>query len=384
MKFKLRLDIISTLPINSTFVYTDETTRTLLFKKVKNSKEITKRLKINIQNFTRYRNGERGMPLSLFLDLLKYSGETKEIFQNNIKLRIGKSGVAIKIGPYIYVDGEWIYIAELIRGDGHVKKNLWGLYFVNKEIDLINIVRNFFMKLGIPKESMRLSQNKGIWSLEIRSKLLALIFWKIFNISPGKREESRLPKFYFNIEYVPSAIRGAFDAEGSVQIGKPSPRRITISSKSRLWLTDLQFMLGELKINSIIRKEERYKSFIYRLYVYGQTNLKRFHNFIMPNHRRRSGKLQLLLKTYNTKRAVEGKVTTMLLESLRASGPLKRISLSKKLSINKNRLSWYLNSLQQKQLINVVERTYTSKGSYYTYGITELGIKKLSEDWSLR
>lgn len=386
MKYSFRVDITSFLSQNPTFVFIDDSIRKSLFQEVNNGilKKTSEQLKVSIQNLSRYMNGKRAMPLSLFLKMLDVSSLDKECFQDRIKICVGKSGTRLELGPYILIDDKWVYISELIRGDGHIKKNLWGFYFVNKEINLINLVREFFIKLGVPKESMHLILKKSVWSLEIRSKILALIFWKIFNILPGKRGEDKLPEFYFNSGYAPAAIRGAFDAEGSVQIGNPSPRRIIISSKSRLWLIDLGRMLGELKIESSIREEIRCNISIFRLYVHGQINLKRFYDLIIPNHQKRLNKLKLLLKTYDKKRAVEGSIPTMLLESLKTSGPLKRTSISRKLNINKSRLSWYLTSLQQKQLISVVERTYTPKGSCYTYGITDFGIKKLEEDRSFR
>jgi len=97
---------------------------------------------ISLKNISRYRNGSRAMPLTLFNKLIKLSNFKFSDFQGKLEIKIEKSGKYIKIGPIINIDEEWVYISELIKGDGHITPNFWHITFVNQDKNLI-----LFLKL---------------------------------------------------------------------------------------------------------------------------------------------------------------------------------------------------------------------------------------------
>ena len=91
---------------------------------------------------------------SLFNKLIKLSRLKIKILQNRIEVKINKSGKYVKIGPYLKIDEKWVYISELIKGDGHITKNLWYITFVNQDKGLIKYVKEFFLSQGLNKNQI--------------------------------------------------------------------------------------------------------------------------------------------------------------------------------------------------------------------------------------
>jgi intein/homing endonuclease len=293
-----------------------------------------------------------------------------------------RTGKQLDVGPCLTLDNEWVYVAELIRGDGHISDNLWYIYFINKNRRLINIVKRFFIRIGVDKKSIDIRTVNGVANLVVRTNLLAYLLKHIFNVPTGRKGEMNLPGFYRNSkEFAVAAIRAAFDAEGTVSIGNPSPRRIVITSISKNWLFDLKELLLLFKINSEVHYEDRHETApIYRLRIYGQTQLKSFLNVIGSAHSERLLKLKTLLKTYSENRVPEGSMKVKVLEVLRAKKPMKRQQIASALNFKKKLLGWHLNSLKQNGLVEIAERVYTNRGSYFKYRITDLGLAELTNE----
>ena len=384
MKNRLSVNLLEALPQDLIFVRLQTPQREALFNGIKMSTltALAEKTDIGLKNLSRYRSGQRAIPLNALLKLLKLSKLDIDNLQDRIELSVTKAGTPVKLGPKFTITDDWVYMAELIRGDGHIKGNLWGVYFVNKDATLIDVVKSFFEKLGL-EQAIDLRTVNGVHSLQIRSMLVAYLLIRVFGVPPGRKGDMKLPAFYCKSKsYAAAAIRGAFDAEGSVALGNPSPRRIVIASISSSWLADLSKLLLLLRITSCIRKEEMHgkRQAIYRLYIYGQINLKRFLENVQPLQPARLRKLKQLLQTYDSTRSPEGSVKTKLLGILRRHGQLKRGQLAQYSCLKKSRLSWYLKSLKRDNMIEIVQRVYTNHGSYFTYGLTEVGLAELNSE----
>ena len=120
----------------------------LLFRG-KRLSEWAKHLDIPIKNLSRYRNCSRSFPINLFKRLREYQKLNVKTFQDKIEIKINNCGKYIKIGPFLKVDDEWVYVSELIKGDGHIPSNFWYVSFVNKDKGLVNFVTNFFISKGV-------------------------------------------------------------------------------------------------------------------------------------------------------------------------------------------------------------------------------------------
>ncbi|GEM_PF-6037035 len=386
MKEQLSFNFLETLPSNA-LIYVNDKPRAKLFSSLgfQTLTDASEALGINLNNFSRYRLGRRGMPASFFKRLLDISKIPLENFQNKIRISIGNTGHPIRLGPLISADAEWVYIAELIRGDGHISDNLWYIVFVDrydKPNKIVNHVKMFFTKKGVPSESFYIRRHGDALFLTIRSNIFAFILKNLFQVPTGRKGDMKLPSFYWTSKiFAAAAIRAAFDAEGTVSLGKPSPRRISITSISRSWLSDIRALLRLLNIDSEVHQEDRPGTTpIYRLRIYGQINLRRFLKTVKPVHPRKLIKLKKLLSTYRQNRVPEGTAKTKILAMLRDSGPMKREQIAHSLHFKKNLLSWHLSSLQKKNLVRITERVYTNKGSYFKYGITELGLAEFSSN----
>jgi len=370
----MKINIFDFLPQKDIILKLNDSTRQNLFSNFNMPlTALSEKTKIHIKNLSRYRNGSRGIPLMSFLKLISLANLDIDYFQNKISLKLTKEGTDVKIGPFLEITPEWVYFSELIRGDGHITPNFWTVYIVNKEKKLINIAIKFFHDVGVPKERMTLFVNNGVYSLNIRSKILAYLLYSIFRIPPGKKFETNIQSFiYENKSFVTAAIGGAFDAEGTVQIGSSNyttPRRIVIASISKNWLLDLQRLLKILSIESCIKKEIR-KSYkpIYRLYVTHQKNLKRFYDTVKINHPKRKNKLNKLLKTFNQNRHPEGDLRIKVFEAIK-DGKVKRSEIINHLNISNSSAGWQLKWLLEHGFIKISKKITTNNGSYYIYKI---------------
>ncbi len=380
----MQINIFDFIPREKVIVNVDKDLLKVMFDKMncKTLEELSHKLGGNIRNVSRYRCGTRGMPCSKFLKLVDSTKMRLEEFQNKITIRISKGGTALQLGPFVSIDENWIYISELIRGDGHIPPSMWSVQFINKEKSLIDIVKKFFIKNGIPESSIEVRKPKtGIYHLYIRSAIMAYILNKFFENPTGNKSAIiRLPNFIKSDKnFACAAVKGFFDAEGSVKVGTRNhltPRRITIASKSLFYLEDLKNVLNSLSIESRIRKES--KKELYRLFITHQNNLRKFHEIIGSNHPVRKRKLEQLLKTFLATRHPEGDLRLRVLDSIK-NGNKKRVKIMEHLNISHSSAGWQLKWLKSQNLIEISHKVYTNRGSYYEYDLTEDGSDALIE-----
>ena len=360
-------NILRFLPEDTKIKIVDPNLSTEIFSK--KISELSNLLNIPLKNMSRYKIGNRGIPLSLFNKLIKITELDISNTQGKMAIKINKNGKYITIGPEIDINSEWIYVSELIKGDGHIPSNFRYITFVNNNSVLIEHVRNFFLKQGLDKSRMGIIKRPDADFLTIYSMLFAQIFNKILSVPLGKKGEIPINDFVMkNEEFGKAAVRGAFDAEGS--IGIYGSRRITISSNSTLWLEKLKEILDHFKIKSRIFKDEiaRGKP-IYRLAIYNIINIKRFYRIIKPIHSERVRKFKDIMDNANF--TPKGLFPKKVLKCI-SEGKIKRVDIAKELNRKICLIGNDLRLLKRKNLINA-KGTYTNHGSFYEYGLTESG-----------
>ncbi len=336
----------------------------------KNLTEFSNIFDISLKNMSRYRNGTRTLPLNLFNKLVKYSSTDIVKFQDRISIKIGRSGNFLKIGPYIEINSDWVYVSQLINGDGHITPNLWYTVFVNQDEVLIKYVHSFFLDLGLSKDSFDLIKRNDANFLIIRSSLISIILNKILELDIGKKDMIHLPKFIFeNKEFKIAAVRGAFDAEGCVSF--TGTRRISITSKSDIWVKQLKKILEDLNIKSriFIENSSREKP-LYRLLITHIVNITRFSEIIKPIHSKRSKKLEQIIKSFD--RNYNGKFYKDILLAIKNNVSRKRDIanyLNQNLTLINNNLFW----LKKHEFIYVKDKFITNNGCFFIYALTAKG-----------
>ncbi|MFH1430890.1 MAG: LAGLIDADG family homing endonuclease [Nanoarchaeota archaeon] len=328
---------------------------------------------------SRYINGTRSFSIEVLNQLISIKKINMGELQNKIEIKIGKSGKYIKIGPFIEPDEKWVYVSELIKGDGHITSNFWTISFVNKENALIKYVEKFFKGLGIKKTQISLIKRDDANFLTIRSSVLAYIFNKILDNPIGKKGELKISDFILsNKKLSISAVRGAFDAEGSVTF--TGSRRVSITSNSKNWLNQIKKILETLRIESRITEDgSKRKTPIYRLLIFHKSNLKKFLEIISPLHPKRKEKLIKILGNYtkNSQREFHKKI----LISIQGGNARKMeiaSNIKQDLIVTGNNLNW----LKKKEYVIPYEKICTNKGSFHKYKLTPKGEEYLNKSLS--
>ena len=370
-------NILQYLPKN-TKIKMDKRLREAFFLD-KSVTEWSKLLNISIKNMSRYVNGTRSLPLDLVNNLILLTRIDIKKLQKRIEVKISKSGNYLKIGPFINIDEKWVYIGELIKGDGHIPKNFWNITFVNNNKVLINHVKKFFVSLGIRQKQITLIERDDANFLIIRSAVLAHLFNKILNIPIGKKGELNIPDFILsNRTFSIAAVRGSFDAEGSVTF--TGSRRISITSNSQQWLFQIKQILEKLRIESRVTEDRSKREIpIYRLLIFHRLNLKRFLDIIVPLHSKRKEKLREILNNYtkNPQKSFHKKILISIKE-----GNERKRDISKRINLGLVLVGNNLNWLKKKNYIASYEKVCTNKGSFHKYKITNKGEEYLTKSLS--
>jgi len=370
-------NILQNLPEKSK-IKLDKKLRESLFSN-KSVTEWSRFTNISVKNISRYINGTRSLPISLLNNLISIKKLDVNDLQNKIDIKMNKSGNYLNIGPLINIDEKWVYIGELIKGDGHIPSNFWNITFINNSETLINHVKGFFISLGIKQSQMTLIKREDANFLIIRSAVLAHLFNKILDIPVGKKGELNIPKFIISNKNLSiAAIRGAFDAEGSVTF--TSSRRISITSNSRQWLIQMKQILEKLRIESRITEDKFNRERpIYRLLIFHKSNLKKFLEIISPLHPKRKDKLREILNNYT--RHSQKEFHKRILLSIQ-KGNIRKRDISKNIHQSLMLVGNNLNWLKKKEHIFPYEKIVTNKGGFHKYKITEKGEEYLNKSLS--
>lgn len=335
------------------------------------------KLGIEVRNLQRYRGMTRSTPLGVLKELLKMSGIHSSALQGRIRMRIGNTGTPIFVGPMLMMDSEFVYVAELIRCDGHIPRSLWYTVFVNKEERLILSVERFFRKFGFTRKNMSLSSVNGVNYLRVHSRLLATILHKVYGIPLGKKGDMRAPKLVLDSPVLASSmVRAAFDAEGNVQsrdaLQKSTPRRIVITNTSRRYLKCVKLALWRFGIESRIYYEARSQRPILRLVVYGQERIRNFLKYVKPNHPEKQQKLKFLLSTYQKNRAPELSLRPKILGSMSAGNNTRR-KIANDLGLSLAQVGNQLYRIRKLKLVTKPKLAYSNHGRLGVYRLSAKG-----------
>ena len=371
----MRFNILQYLP-KETKIKVDKDLSDALFANNKLS-QLSKRMGIDLKNMSRYRNRSRPLPMDLFKKLIEISCLKVDDFQGKILVKANRTGKYVKIGPIIKIDESWIYISELIKGDGYISPSYWHIVFVNKNEGLIDIVKNFFISLGLQENQIYIQKRLDANFLIIRSYPIAFIFNKILGVPTGKKNDIDIKEFVLSNKVLgAAAVRGAFDAEGSITF--TGSRRISITSNSRLWLSKLSMILENLGIKSSIYEERKNRPKpIYRLLIHHIINLRKFYEIIQPSHTQKNSKLKEIIEAYN--KPYVGYLRKPILVCIK-SGKMRRLEIANELKQSPKTIGNNILWLRKKGLIEPSKKINTNKGSYFEYKLTDKAIIYLKGD----
>ena len=210
----------------------------------------------------------------------------------------------------------------------------------------------------------------------VRSEIFPYIFHSIFKIPFGRKLKMNFPNFIFeNRKFAINAIRGIFDAEGSVHIKYNNNfcRRVNICSFDKDYLENIKLLLLRFNIHSYIFEEKREnKKYFYRLIIGGRDCILRFKTIIKPKQEDRKKKLELLVRSYEG-RWYSYKTEKLRILNLLRNKSLRRRQISKLLNINFDSLGQFLNSMRNEKLITIKNRIVTCNGSWFIYEISDNG-----------
>jgi intein/homing endonuclease len=362
----MKFNILQYLPKETKIKIDKELTQALFANK--KLSQLSRDMGMSLKNMSRYRNCSRSIPIDLFERLLKNSCLNIENFQGKMRIKVNRMGRYVRIGPIINIDQRWVYVSELIKGDGHISSNFWYIVFVNKNEKLIDAVKNFFISLGLSENQMYIYKRSDASFLTIRSYPIAFILNTILGVPVGKKSDIDIKEFIISDKVLgTAAVRGAFDAEGSIAFR--GSRRISITSNSKLWLCQLSKILGNLGIKSSIYEEcEGRLNPIYRLFIHHIINLRKFYKIIQPLHPQKRAKLKEIVERYN--KTPVGYLRKPILLSIK-SGKTRRTEIAKDISQKPitvgNNILW----LRKKGLIEPSKKICTNKGSFYEYRLTD-------------
>lgn len=384
----MNINILNHLP-QKTFIYINKDIRIKLFNKLIKTTltKLSKKLSINLKNLSRYKVGTRAIQKRIFLELINKAKMKLNKFQNKITIKVGKRGNKIKIGPYIHITPEWIYISELIRGDGCLARgnnNSYKTCFTNKNSYLIQFVKNFFLNKGINIKNIGIypnTINPKVKNLTIHSEVISYLLNSFFKIHfSNKKYPAILPTFIIKDKnFAINAIRGIFDAEGNVfymKKGNNNFRRITIAMKDEFYLKDIQKLLNKLQINSNLYKD---KKDIFRLIIGDRRSIIRFYRKINSLHTEKSKKLYSIINSYKETNWISSKDLNPKILTLLFKENKKRSEICSTLSISYSKAGLRLSKLRKQNLIKINKNVLTKNGYPFIYNITNKGKNYLKE-----
>jgi transcriptional regulator with XRE-family HTH domain len=111
--------------------------------KTKTFANLAKTLNVSRQNLSRYKLGQRDIPFQKFEELLDFIGTNLQAVENEVEFKIGRLS-KFYLKPSVEITPGWVYIAELIRSDGYIDRNMWSCQFINGNEKLLRCFVSFF------------------------------------------------------------------------------------------------------------------------------------------------------------------------------------------------------------------------------------------------
>ena len=246
--------------------------------------------------------------------LADYSGTSLEyIMDEKIKCSL-YNGHPIEIPKY--VDGEFLYFAGLIAGDGDLtkEKNTVTIRFSNSNRKLIEDFIYLSKKLFNVKPNISsVNSEKRPEAWRFGSKLVFEILEELgLPLSPKSDKIDMSNKLLkVNNELLSNYLKGYFDTDGGgIERTKKGSHHVESSSTSKIFSEKLKLVLLRYGIHSKIRKKEarpnkkvNSKKNKFAIIINGKKNLELFKKFIGFNHPEKKEKLDRIInkiKRYDT------------------------------------------------------------------------------------
>ncbi len=237
------------------------------------------------------------------------------------------------------------------------------------------------MRIGIDESNISIYPNiidSSVKNLVICSEVVSYLLNRLFLIPFGYKKNVVLPNFVKNNpSFFSSAIRGIFDAEGSIQFdeynGKLS-RKIIIGMNAKSYLEDIRRMMLLLSIRSGFYKDKGRE--LHRIVVGDRRSIVRFYRKIKPLQKERSNKLFNLICSYDVKWISSRDIYEKILCLLNVN-TLKSREISLKLNLPHPKIIKVLFDLRKKNYVVVERNEITNLGSWYHYRITKKGLDYL-------
>lgn len=154
------------------------------------------------------------------------------------------------------VSPELAFLSGIIIGDGHLRKSKFGILIEMTSKHILSIVRKKFKKIFSLKAKIKLinkrKNKKQSWKIEFKSKVIWLLFNKLFDIPCGKKSgKVGVPKIIYKLENscIREFVSGLFLADGGTR-----GERVIFSSASETLINGLLTLLIQIKIKSIKSK----------------------------------------------------------------------------------------------------------------------------------
>ena len=155
------------------------------------------------------------------------------------------------------VTPELCFLAGIILGDGHLAKTKFKITMEMTSKNIHEIVRDTFSTAFKTEFIVKIKNDKKInrkqrWKIEFKSKVIWLLFNKIFEIPYGKKSDIiRVPKvvFHSNRKCMKHFILGLFLADGGRK-GK----YVSFTSASEKFIEELNLLLKIVGVGSSISK----------------------------------------------------------------------------------------------------------------------------------
>lgn len=292
------IDLIHDYPSNFYFVNLSTEIKKLLgvIKQRNNTSlgEISKVLELSEGTIYDWNSDTRSRPISYsnFNKLCELADlNPNEFFKDTLEIQNGP-GKIIKLP--LSLTTEWFYMMGLIIGDGRISKGngkkgyggvTIGLSSNTKE--LISYFKDFCNKLNL-KTSTTPKSEKRACEIRTYSKFLAHILSK-FGLGFSPKTLTVKPKsdiLAYKKRYVAAILRGLFDSDGWISIGKNAKGHIGYSTISKNLINFIQNALLKFGIISYVRERQpkttKYKDKVIEgKHVKYELTFSKFSNFIM-------------------------------------------------------------------------------------------------------
>lgn len=281
--------------------------------------------------------------------------------ENLVALKSVNSKHIIKIKIPFKSTPELASLIGHVLGDGHIKPKGQQFHFINKDIRLIENVKNdieFIFGIKI-KEHSRIE--KQIFELFIPAVVAKLL---ILAGAPEGRKSTQIfhvPNWIIegDEEIKSSFIKALFDDEAWVEIvqggfciGFGQNKKVELLESHKIFLEEVRRLLFDLEINTskIFQRSQKADSIQLGFKIVGLKNLLNFNSKVGFNSRHKQKRLEFIINNFKQIQFGKKEAKLKLLEELK-NNQMKSKELAEKLNRDQKTIWKHLNQLRKRNLI---------------------------------